>query len=211
MTFSRRFQRTAMIVCVAAMAWIFYTSRDGREFDDDVSMTPPPPPTATTPPSPPLAVVPATAQPPLPKSRAEILAALATRGFTLESFEPLQPIANVRGYRVAGIPAAVAFTERDGQLAMVDVAAVSAGAKANGPAVLDFAEIVGEVATGRSRDTTRQAIAQTMTALGKEPGRMSCSFGTGKDRFRLQLTRHDDRGYSFMFKAEKTGEARGER
>lgn len=80
---------------------------------------------------------------------------------------------------------------------------IAAGDRSIGPLLLDFAEIVGEVTTGRSRDTCRQAIAQTMVALGKTPGRMSYSFGAGKDHYRLQGTRHDGgRGYSFAFTAE---------
>lgn len=205
MNLSRNFQGGAAIVIMAAMAWMAYSARDGREIDDDggriatAAAAPTPSPSTPASTAQPLATTPPL---PLPKSRAEILAALTARGFRLSPLTPLQPIPNTTGYRVAGIPAAVSFTERNGELTTVDVAAAANGAPANGPLLLDFAEIVGEVATGRARDTTRQAIAQTMAALGKESGRMSCSFGAGKDRFRLQVTRHDGRGYSFAFTVE---------
>lgn len=213
---TRNFQLATAIVCVGILAGLYLNTRGHRKLAEmearNVAATPNPSTPASLSATTTMVNTP-TPRPPLPKSKAEIIAALASRGYKLEPFAPSQPLANVDGYRVAGIPAAVAFTERGGGVVMVDVAAMAAGDRKNGPLLLDFAEIVGEVSTGRSRDTTRQAIAQTMNAIGKTPGRLSCTFGAGKDRFRLEATRHNG-GYSFAFMAERVeppaGEARGE-
>lgn len=204
MNFSRNSRLGAMVVCVAALAGIYLNSRGQFGFDhsDEGGKATAATPTPSTPASSSATTTTAnTIRQPLPKSKPEIIAALAVRCYILAPFIPGPPIADVSGYRVADIPAAVAFTEHNGTLTMVDVATVPVGKGSVGPLLLDFAEIVGEVATGRSRDTTRQAIAQTMNAIGKTPGRLSCSFGAGKDRFRHQVTRHDG-GYSFAFTLE---------
>jgi len=140
-------------------------------------------------------------QPPLPKSKAEITAAMAERGFKPEPFEPEGLRPETSGYFVKGEPFAVVFHERDGKLMMVEgITQPNKSDKKNEKAIA-FGKSLGEDATGIPRHVIYPPLANAVIAIGTSPGNQSGTFDRGKGRFKVDVIRQQNGGYSFIFSA----------
>lgn len=209
---TRNFQLGAAVVCVAALAGIYLNTRGHRELDDDGGSAKPASapvltagPAIPSPPASPTATtfrLPAD-QPPLPKSAAEALAELRRRGLTLKPVELSNEsrAAGRTAYRIGASPLGIGLRERDGKLLLVEAIAL-ADKSLTGDMVVGFAASVGEVTTGLPREAVRRVVAQTLADVGNSPRGFNRTIDDGKQRFKIDVTRHDDGAYSVVFTAE---------
>lgn len=182
---TRNFQLAAMVVLVAVLVGTYIDSRGHRPIDDPAPVSAPD------------AVVPSATPDakPLPSSRADILADLQRHGLTLEE-------ASMSTYRVKGAPLGIGFTEHDGKLLSVEAMALAGMAERNLTELRGWAATVGEVSTGLPRGGVLQVVDLLLADVGSSPRGFSRTVDDGQRRIKIDVTRHDDGAYSFVFAAE---------
>lgn len=162
-------------------------------------------PTASTPPvgpiapaATPTASTPPAIGPPLERTMADAWANIQNRGFKLEAAKPYDPSAGPSVYKVKGAPAIVVFREHNGDLISVEAIISDGIPKMSDERIIDFATTVGESSTGLT-GVVRRVIAQAFTDVQLSQRGLSETIARGSDHYMLDVTRHDDGGYSFKF------------